>query len=312
MLLEHRSFQDENDYWRIRSFLRKVFLKNNRTEHSWNVARLDYWRWHVAANCGVCPSMEEVVHIWEDRNGNIRAVLNPESMGEAYLQIDPDARTRELEEEMLSMAEESLSSINEQGNRRLVLMVRTSDRDRQELLRSRGYSRGTFKASDWRLHLKEPLSVPKVPDGWTIRHQRPEDIPSRSWASWRAFHPDEEEEGYEGHQWYSNLEKIPLYRRDLDMLAIGPDNEVGGFCTIWYDDFTRTGYMEPVGRRPDVEVRGLMRALLLEACRRLQVLGGDLVTVGGSGLSSGTLYTSVFGPSSGTVESWMMDLSRHS
>ncbi len=307
MTLHHRSFRDENDYWRIRSFLREVFLKNNRMEHSWNVARLDYWRWHVAANCGVCPPIEEVIQIWEDNTGTIRAVLNPESMGEAHLQVDPDARTGELEEEMLSVAEERLSSTDDEGMKRLVLMVHSSDLTRQELLRSRGYTKGRFRAYDRRLQLKASLSVPDVPDGWTLRHQRPEDIPSRSWASWKAFHPDEADEGYDGYHWYSNLEKIPLYRRDLDMLAVGPDGEVGGFCTIWYDDFTRTGYMEPVGRRPEVHVRGLMRSLLLEACRRLQSIGGDLVTVGGSDLSSGVLYMSVFGPSSGTVESWIRE-----
>ncbi len=33
------------DYWRLRVFLRDVFLLNNRRPTSWQVARLDYWRW---------------------------------------------------------------------------------------------------------------------------------------------------------------------------------------------------------------------------------------------------------------------------
>lgn len=301
-----RTYRDEEDYWRIREFLRRVFLKNGRTEHSWNVARLDYWRWHVAPNCGICPSVEKVIYIWEDGNGRMEAVLNPEGMGQAFLQVDPEHRTPALEEEMVTLAEEKFS-VRAGSSRKLCFMVEEDDNLRQGLLKARGYRKGSFRAYDRRKPLSSTVTPPETPEGWTIRHQRSEDIPSRSWASWRAFHPDDPDEEYDGYEWYSNLEKIPLYRRDLDMIAVGPDGEVGGFCTIWYDDVTRTGYMEPVGRKPEVEVRGLMRALLLEACHRLQRVGGDLVTVGGSSFSANALYYSVLGAHCQVVENWVRE-----
>jgi hypothetical protein len=46
MTFTKRPYQNEEDYWRMRSFLRQVFLLNDCLEHSWHVARLDYWRWH--------------------------------------------------------------------------------------------------------------------------------------------------------------------------------------------------------------------------------------------------------------------------
>ncbi|MDX9952934.1 MAG: hypothetical protein RBT75_02515 [Anaerolineae bacterium] len=46
MKLTRRLCNQENDFWRIRNFLRDVFLHNGRLEHSWNVARFDYWRRH--------------------------------------------------------------------------------------------------------------------------------------------------------------------------------------------------------------------------------------------------------------------------
>jgi len=46
MQLTMRVYQTEEDYCRIRAFLREVFLLNDRRELSWHVARLDYWRWH--------------------------------------------------------------------------------------------------------------------------------------------------------------------------------------------------------------------------------------------------------------------------
>ena len=41
MRLTLRPYQDENDYWRIRAFLREVFLLNGRRERSWHVPRLE-------------------------------------------------------------------------------------------------------------------------------------------------------------------------------------------------------------------------------------------------------------------------------
>lgn len=40
-----RRYQRDDDYWRIRTFLRDVLLINNRDQVSWEVARFDYWRW---------------------------------------------------------------------------------------------------------------------------------------------------------------------------------------------------------------------------------------------------------------------------
>ncbi len=56
----------------------------------------------------------------------------------------------------------------------------------------------------------------------------------------------------------SQYPETTLYRRDLDIVAVAPGGEIAGFCTIWYDDVTRTGY-EPVGVVPEYHRRGLER-----------------------------------------------------
>jgi hypothetical protein len=42
-----RAFAGEDDYWRIREFLREVFRLNGGRELSWQPYRLDYTRWHI-------------------------------------------------------------------------------------------------------------------------------------------------------------------------------------------------------------------------------------------------------------------------
>ena len=59
-----RNYQSEEDYWRIRNFLREVFLQNDRRMLSWPVARWDYWRWHGVLNMGD-GSLETGVFLWE-------------------------------------------------------------------------------------------------------------------------------------------------------------------------------------------------------------------------------------------------------
>ena len=45
-----RAYQTEEDYWRIRQFLREVSLLNDRHDYSWSLLRWDYWRWHINMN----------------------------------------------------------------------------------------------------------------------------------------------------------------------------------------------------------------------------------------------------------------------
>ena len=39
-----RMYRDDEDYWRIRAFLREIFPLNSREQTSWTVTRWDHWR----------------------------------------------------------------------------------------------------------------------------------------------------------------------------------------------------------------------------------------------------------------------------
>ena len=109
-----RNYQTEEDYWRIREFLRRVFLLNERWEKSWQAYRFDYWRWHGIENLGH-GQLEKDVYIWELTDGEIVAVLNREAPGSVFLQIHPDYRTPELENEMMATAENHLTVTGPDG-----------------------------------------------------------------------------------------------------------------------------------------------------------------------------------------------------
>jgi mycothiol synthase len=130
------------------------------------------------------------------------------------------------------------------------------------------------------------------------------ELPARSWLSWRAFHPDEPDENYRGWEWYIAIQSCPLYRRDLDLVVTAPNGELAAFCTMWYDDLTRTGYFEPVGTSPDHQRKGLGKAILTEGLCRLQKMGAVYATVAGYSEAANALYTSVMGPEVMLYERW--------
>jgi hypothetical protein len=116
-----RPYQTEDDYWRIRAFLRQAMLRNGMREKSWHVARLDYWRWHGILNQGD-GQLDRDVFLWETEEGQIAGVLDWEEAGNAYLQVHPRLRTTELEEEMITLAEEHLA-VQREGKQMLAVWL---------------------------------------------------------------------------------------------------------------------------------------------------------------------------------------------
>ena len=288
-----RRYRFDDDYWRIRRFLREVLLANQRDLICWDVARFDYWRWHGILNVGD-HTLEDDVFIWERDDGEIVAVLNPEARSSVFLQIRPDCRTLELATEMLEVADKYLPS-NFDGRRELHIWAGSNDVLLKELLLARGYSKrqDAKPAHQRRRMLTEPVKPIQPADGYLIRSLGDTDEhAARCWLSWLAFHPNEPDENFTGG-WYHNVQKAPLYRRDLDLVAVAPDGELAAFCTIWFDDVTRTGLFEPVGTAPKHQRHGLGKAILTEGFRRLKVLGADMAYVGSYRDPAHALYASV-------------------
>lgn len=286
---------EEDDFWRARNFLRDVFLLNDGLEHSWHVARLDYWRWHFVRTCGVCGSVEEGMALWETADGAIAAALNDLGGGEIRLHVHPRFRSAELENEVLSYAEEHFYRRSDDGRRVLYLPVFADDLQRQEIARQRGYIRREGGGHHYLRNLDVPIPDAPIPSGYVIRSMGTSDEhPSRSLASWRAFHSDEPNGNYDSDaSWYRNLQAAPLYRRDLDVVAAAPEGSIAAFCTIFYDDYTRSAVTVLVGTAAEHWRRGLGKAVILEGMRRLRQMGCSRVFATANEEPADGLYRSV-------------------
>ncbi len=307
MKLTYRPYQTEDDFWRMREFLRQVFLLNNRLERSWHVARLEYTRWHVYMNCANVR-LEDVVYLWEEAD-QLAAVLLPDGgPGEAHLLVQPDYKTVELEEEMLAVAEKCLAKVQEDGSHYLEIWSPEQDMQRNELLTRHGYRKGEGPENQWRRDLDKPIPAAPLAEGFTIRALGDGlELLERCYASGLGFHKGDIRVAVDNRKdvgWYRNIQTAPLYRRDLDLVAVAPDGAIAAFCTIWFDDVTRSAYFEPVATVPDYQRRGLGKALLTEGLRRLQSMGCTRAFVGGFTPHANALYHSVMGEDHDLYEWW--------
>jgi mycothiol synthase len=293
MKLTLRKYQTEDDGWKIRQFLREIFLLNQRREVNWPVYRWDYWRWHVNENIFKF-NLNAAIFMWETGEGRLTAVLNPDGAGEAFLQVHPAFHTPELDVEMLSAAETQFAVTQADGRQRLVVWAHGTDLVRQDLLKRRGYTKEKYPEYQRRRDMSQPIPDTSIPEGYTLRTLgATEEHPARSWVSWKAFHPDEPDENYQGWGWYANVQRAPLYRRDLDLVAVAPNGEHAAFCTLWFDDVTRTAAFEPVGTHPAHQRQGVGKALMADGLRRVRDLGATLCTVGSYSEAAGALYASL-------------------
>lgn len=302
-----RNYQTEDDYWRIRGFLREVSLCNDRHDFSWSLLRWDYWRWHGIENM-LHFQLQDVITLWE-MNGQIVSMLNPEGMGEAFFQIHPVFRPEVSMVEMLDVAENKLFRTNEDGKAELVVWVNAADQAAKTLFTERGYARSKWNAEHMRRRLlNQPIPDSVPPGRYTVRALGDEsEHPARSWLSWKAFHPNEPDEKYEGWEWYKNVQRVPLYRRDLDILAVAADGEFAAFCTVWFDDVTRTAVFEPVGTHPAHQKRGLGKAVMSEGLRRAQRLGATLATISSYSTGAHALYESMGFTDVDILEPWIKE-----
>jgi len=305
-----RPYQTEEDFWRMRQFLREVFLSNNRLQRSWHVARLDYARWHSCLNCAHVR-LEDVAFLWAS-DGQIVAFLMPDGgPGEAHLCIHPGLQTRELEAEMITVAEEHLAAVQPNGLHKLSIWAPAHDLLRQEILSRRSYTRDAYAECQWRRRLDSPIPDVPVAPGCTIRSLGVGlELLERCYASGLGFHDGDIQIAVNNRKdpsWYRNIQTAPLYRRDLDLVAIAPEGDIAAFCTIWFDDVTRSAYFEPVATVPDHQRRGLGKAVMTEGLRRLQRMGATTAFVSGYSTAANALYRSVMGPDHELYVPWVKE-----
>jgi len=271
-----KRYASPDDYWRVREFFRRLRRANPRPNGNWHVGSFDFWRWHWLEN--VVERSPDELRYWESSGGAIVGVLVQGDPGVCHPMVDPSVGSEDLLHEMLGLAESEFSIALPDGQRGVFAWSDAKNARLNRVLEARGYELSSgghaTEHHGWQATTEGPKPA-AIPPGYVLRSMGDvAELPARSLASWRAFHPGVPDDGADPTgDWYRNIQRAPLYRRDLDVVAVAEDGDIAAFSTCYFDDVSRTGEIVLVGVAASHPQEDLGRAVILETLRRLHRLG---------------------------------------
>jgi mycothiol synthase len=226
----------------------------------------------------------ENTRLWETGGGELVAwaVYQP-SWGTLDYALHPIAQTEGLESAILTWGVARFQELGREHGTPLdyYVDVREGDARRIALLERHGFRPAGYYMVALARSLADPIAVPPLPNGFTLRSLRGvADVPGYVAVQRAAFDSTNMTVA-----WRERTLRMPGYLPDLDLLVEAPDGRLAAFCLGWLCPLAagqtgrKEGQIEPLGVHPEFQQLGLGRALLLEELRRLQAHGAAVALV---------------------------------
>jgi len=278
MGFEPRGYRDETDLHKMFHLLVEGRRANNGSYYV-HVGDLSWWLFYVEP--GADPG--QYIYVWggdgESSALSGWALLSPEWRTFDVV-IHPDLRGSRQAQEMLAWAEGEAARIARwRGQAEIRTMwVAEGDDDLIAHLERRGFARRDRHMILYGRSLKGKLPAPELAPGFQVRRLGGErEAPARAAASHAAFESSWAMDRYV--QRTLAFMRSPVYRPELDIVAVAPEGGVAAFCNGWLDFTNRVGYFEPVGAHPDFRGMGLAKGVMIENLRRMSAYGMRTVSV---------------------------------
>ena len=157
------------------------------------------------------------------------------------------------------------------GGRGIVGYIDDRDTESHAHLKSIGLRPGDANALfEWDL-VNTPIPDPVLPPGWTLRPVAGEvEANNRRAASHAAFESKMDHQVHLNR--YLEFMRSPVYEDERDLVAVAPDGMIASFV-YWWPDESGIVEIEPFGTHPDFQGRGIGRALMYFALKRMVAAG---------------------------------------
>jgi ribosomal protein S18 acetylase RimI-like enzyme len=200
----------------------------------------------------------ERIRIWTRPDGIVEAFAWRDTTGSMSPLVAPDLRDTPLVDELIDWHVEACAGA--------ALPVEIWQIDAGSLVGQRLADRG-FKRFDDHvfegLHRQLDDVADLAPSPIPMRGVATGDLAARVAVHRSAFHPSRVTETS-----YAAVMASPLYRPDLDVVAVAPDGSFAAYTRGWLDPVTASVELEPVGAHMDHRGRGFARAACAEVLRR--------------------------------------------
>lgn len=288
-----RPYKDQDDYIQMQELL----MQARQLTSDWRYAHVGELAFNFFM-IAIHLNLQDHIRLWHDD----RKLVGFAIIGEDPLfdwQILPGYEWIGIEEEALAWAEARIVDLREDDvntwGGELVSGSRQDNPERIGFLERHGFTyRGDFSEVNMILSLADPLPVPQVPDGFTIRaFLGSAELAERAliqhdvWQPWSVGDVSEAD--------YEFMTKMPGYDRSLDIVTVSPTGEIAAYVNGWIDPVNKIGDLGPVGAREPYRRRGLTRAAQLECLRRMQEMGMNraCISTGFSNIPAQQLYQSI-------------------
>lgn len=268
MQIEPRQYHDPPDLEKMCALLQSGRRAKNGTYYI-HVGDLNWWLFYPAWE----HDIPQNIYLWDDLANPDRlsgwALLSPR-WGYMDVYIQPELRGTPQAENMYTWAEGKLEAfLRASGKDTLYVMwVSQADQILNEHYQRRGFQRTPDDMVFMSCSLNDSLPETAIPGGFKVRSSAGEaDALARARAQYGAFGSTHPLETYAER--FRRFMQSSAYDPELDVIAVAPDGQVGAFCIVWPDPVNKIGLFEPVGTHPDFRRRGLGKAVMSEALRRL-------------------------------------------
>lgn len=237
--------------------------------------------WGLFQNMRIIPS--RVIRLFERSSGELAGFAWLTPPGHSIVTVAPgvadphgtfDAITAWAEAHLIEAARDSGAPLEAITNE-----IASTDLTRRDWLTGAGY-RPTGQADFQLNHQALDRTIPEVgvPAGAIVRAVDGAD--SRDLAARVALHREVWAPSKFTVEGYARLRQCPLYRPDLDLVAVTPEGELAAYGIVWWDRVSRVGLFEPVGAAERHRGRRYASAVMTEGLRRLRALGATDAVVG--------------------------------
>ncbi|MBA3468425.1 MAG: GNAT family N-acetyltransferase [Herpetosiphonaceae bacterium] len=287
MTIDSRFFNNESDLARLVEFLGAA---NRDASSYWHPGDLI---WALYQKTTFDP--RKSIRLWEGEDGELFGFTIHEASNLVMAFVHPRLRGQGVVEgPMFAWATAHTRALLEQkGDPEPSIWTKALNGDaaRREFLGQLGMARDDYHYLHMSRELIDPPPAPALPAGFTVRHVADEsEYEARVDLHREVWHPSKVTLAA-----YRGLRAAPIYRPDLDLVAVAEAGTLAAYCIAWFDPISRTGEFEPVGTRPAFQGRGLGKAVIFEGLRRLRDLGATsaIVYSVGDNEASRRLYESV-------------------
>ncbi len=267
-----RSYQPE-DLPYVLTFIGECLRASNLC--NWHPGDIVHWM----SNAQRGTDLDKYYWLYQENNQLLAfAELPPTKWASYVLIVHPQYRGGELEMSLLTECEMVMwQRMQAEGSEKtsLSLSVAAADTERIKCLRLLGYEEGKVTNVVDSRALSESIPVSVLPDGFSIRSVAGE----HEAALVAEVHNSSFGPGWTPEE-YIKVMRTPGFDFERELVVVAPDGRFAAFLIYWLDPISKSGLFEPVGCHKEFQHKGLTKALMHEAMRRMVKAGMETALVG--------------------------------